>query len=308
MKKILEDELMSLAHSILQMKDREDIEKLQKAAGELHEKLSVLAFTERHFDGPRPRIGRSDIAAALKKEQEAPRQDATPVSTDESPKEKEPEKETEPAADLSGTAPEKTAETPDKSIASKTEKPSESAPAKPQEKPMPRQTESDDLRDIAVHYDDLPQFEPIGTSQPSSSSSDQPQQEKPASEREQKETAPRSQNKTSASESKSQPHHPDGSSSSQLRRKNDLASHQRSLNEHFHQGLNFGLNDRLAFINHLFEGNATDFNRVISQLNTLDNFTEAKTFIEQQVKPDYDWDNKEVYEERFILAIEKRLE
>ncbi len=40
----------------------------------------------------------------------------------------------------------------------------------------------------------------------------------------------------------------------------------RSLNDRLKKGINIGLNERLSFIRHLFDGNTADYNRVISQL------------------------------------------
>jgi hypothetical protein len=80
-----------------------------------------------------------------------------------------------------------------------------------------------------------------------------------------------------------------------------------SLNQQLGQGnINFGLNDRIAFVKHLFGENMTDFNRVVSQLNTFEDFEEAEHFIENLVKPDYDWYQKEEYELRFKNVIRQR--
>ncbi len=84
-------------------------------------------------------------------------------------------------------------------------------------------------------------------------------------------------------------------------------SRARSLNDSINKGLNIGLNDRLAFIKHLFEGQAEDYTRVLSQINTMENYEEAQSFIKGKVKPDYNyWLNKEEYSERFMNIIEKR--
>jgi len=81
----------------------------------------------------------------------------------------------------------------------------------------------------------------------------------------------------------------------------------KSLNDKLNQGINIGLNDRLAFIKHLFENNVENYTRVLSQINTMANYKEAITFIDEIVKIDYNnWDEKEEYEERFKLIIEKR--
>src|SRR5690606_17485976 len=83
-------------------------------------------------------------------------------------------------------------------------------------------------------------------------------------------------------------------------------SRAKSLNDIANKGLNIGLNDRLAFIKHLFEGQSEDYSRVLSQINTMENFEEAQTFIKGKVKPDYNyWLNKDEYSERFMNIIEK---
>lgn len=79
----------------------------------------------------------------------------------------------------------------------------------------------------------------------------------------------------------------------------------KSLNDSLGKTLNIGFNDRFAFVNKLFEGNQDDYNRVISQLNTMTSFIEARNFIESIVKPDYNWNDKEEYELRFMEIIER---
>ena len=81
---------------------------------------------------------------------------------------------------------------------------------------------------------------------------------------------------------------------------------KKSLNEKLKTGtLNIGLNDKIAFIKHLFEGKNEDYERVISQINTSQSFTDAQSFIQNMVKPDYNnWEGKEEYEERFIEIVE----
>lgn len=80
---------------------------------------------------------------------------------------------------------------------------------------------------------------------------------------------------------------------------------QRSLNDRLKKGITIGLNDRIAFVKHLFNGSTEDFNRVMSQLNTLQTELEALEFLNNMVKPEYgNWAGKETYEERFISFIE----
>jgi hypothetical protein len=71
--------------------------------------------------------------------------------------------------------------------------------------------------------------------------------------------------------------------------------------------IEIGLNDRIAFVNHLFAGSQEDFNRVLSQLNTLNSAQEASEFLDQMVKPDYNWEDKEEYVERLVELVRKKL-
>lgn len=80
-----------------------------------------------------------------------------------------------------------------------------------------------------------------------------------------------------------------------------------SLNDSlFKDNIQVGLNDRIAFVKFLFDGSQEDFNRVLSQLNSFDTEKDAKSFLNKFVKPDYNWVNKEEYEERLVSLIERR--
>lgn len=82
-------------------------------------------------------------------------------------------------------------------------------------------------------------------------------------------------------------------------------SEKKSLNDKIKVGgLNLGLNDKIAFIKHLFNGQQEDYDRVISQLNTFGSFNEASNFIQNIVKPDYNnWTGKEEFEARLMSLI-----
>jgi hypothetical protein len=80
-----------------------------------------------------------------------------------------------------------------------------------------------------------------------------------------------------------------------------------SLNDKLSKGIDIDLNDRIAFVKHLFGNSTEDYNRVLNQLITFDNFYETKNFIEEMVKPDYNnWKGKDDYAERFMDIIEKK--
>jgi hypothetical protein len=79
-----------------------------------------------------------------------------------------------------------------------------------------------------------------------------------------------------------------------------------SLNDKLQANIQIGLNDRIIFVKNLFDGSQEDFNRVISQLNTFKTEKEAKKFISKMVKPDYNWSEQEELENRLLTIVERR--
>ena len=84
-----------------------------------------------------------------------------------------------------------------------------------------------------------------------------------------------------------------------------VSNKSTSLNDRLKKGITIGLNDRIAFVKHLFNGSTEDFNRVISQLNTSSSELEALEFLNNMVKPEYNnWAGKEEYEQRLVSFLE----
>jgi hypothetical protein len=84
---------------------------------------------------------------------------------------------------------------------------------------------------------------------------------------------------------------------------------QKNLNDKFSKGFQIDLNDRLAFIKHLFDQNANDYQRAISQIVTLESWEQAQKFILEMIKPDYNyWEGKEPYEIRFLKIVENNFQ
>jgi hypothetical protein len=85
------------------------------------------------------------------------------------------------------------------------------------------------------------------------------------------------------------------------------STEKKSLNDRLAGGaLKFGLNDRIGFVKDLFDGSAEDFNRVVSQLNTLGTLGEAQDFLTTHIAPEYGWADNEETAERFMAAVEQR--
>lgn len=89
--------------------------------------------------------------------------------------------------------------------------------------------------------------------------------------------------------------------------KNVIDEKPLSLNDQHLKTINIGLNDKMAFVKNLFGDSNEDYNRVLSQLNTFSTFEEAKDFIDEIIKPDYNnWDGVDDYSERFIEIVAKK--
>ncbi|MDP5081071.1 MAG: hypothetical protein NWP87_00335, partial [Winogradskyella sp.] len=57
MKKKLESELVSIAHRILKLTGKEDVDKMHEEVALLYEKLTVLKFAKENFEDNMPTIG-----------------------------------------------------------------------------------------------------------------------------------------------------------------------------------------------------------------------------------------------------------
>ena len=89
-------------------------------------------------------------------------------------------------------------------------------------------------------------------------------------------------------------------------KKREAENAKKSLNDKLKgKRLQIGLNDKLAFTKHLFDGKSEDYDRVISQINTASSLSEARKLVLEMVKPDYNnWIDKEEYEARFMEIVE----
>lgn len=244
MHKKIEAELVSIAHGILQMKNKADVVALQQRAKEAYEKLSVLAFVDRYLQS-----------------------DPTVTQT----KEEILEKITQQEESKSDGSPEE--ELPTVAVPSKEKKKKAAQKSKPlkQAPPMPPE---EDLFSIETKT-----FKPEGT-----------QKGNTTLEEEFKDTIPVDV-ATEMFEKAVRVEEPQ----------------RKSLNDKLvHSNLQIGLNDRIAFVKHLFEGSQEDFNRVVSQLNSFKTEKDANKFLNKTVKPDYDWNGKEAYEERFVTLITRK--
>ncbi len=83
------------------------------------------------------------------------------------------------------------------------------------------------------------------------------------------------------------------------------AETKKSLNDTLNSSIQIELNDKIAFVKHLFDGNKQDFDKTINNLNNAKTLSKAMDFV-QELRLKYDWSEKIGYEERLIEIIERK--
>ena len=339
MKKKLEADLMSIAHRVLQMKNKSDINQLCIETRRLYEKLAILQFVEEHFEGAKPTIGQAEVVAKMKQffeenhlteskpatskveivadkvvEEEVLEEEVVDQETEEDGivvEESTPEvenefNETEPDEEDEIAAEESTSEVENEFNETEPDKKGEDIiadePVKLEdfgflpafeldveseaEPEAPKKLES-----IQISFEDL-----LGTDYTQTHFvrvEQKKSQENPLDFELPKVVSIPKEIEDLLDKIQTSPE--------------DLEPKNVITTEKLARVISIGLNDRIAFVKHLFGNSDEDYNRVMNQLITFDSFEEVQTFINDMVKPDYgDWHGKEEYEQRFIEIIEKK--
>lgn len=244
MKKKLESELISIAHRILKLKGKEDVDKMHEEVSKLYEKLTVLKFAQENFEDHMPTIGNDssffdmlDTAFNNTISDTVEVEDRIYINLDEVEDDGIMEPVMEKIKDMVAQMPSEANQ-----VDAILERPSKGD-----------QSNRTAFETITSDFAEMPVFEPLEDA-----------------------------------------------------KKREAKNVKKSLNDQLKgKGLQIGLNDKLAFIKHLFDGKNEDYDRVISQINTVSSFKEARNLIQQMVKPDYNnWEGKDVYEERFYEIVE----
>lgn len=299
MKKKLEAELISIAHRILKMKNKDDVKELHHEAQKLYEKLSVLLFVEENFDGVKPTIGIHEIESKLEKAFDFDekivvaeiKEDANHELTVE---EKHIEEEV-PTTEIKEEIIEETVTPEEEPTEAKVEEAIETVPSIERDPAIiEAEVKQEEIKEEPQKDKKHISFEELlGGIQP-----------EPIFERIDKvETKKESKSifepiLETAFEEKNSEEKP-----VVVSKKEEKSG--ANLNDKLNKGLNIALNDRIAFEKNLFGGSSEDLNRVISQLNTLDSLEDAKNFIDEMVKPDYNnWEGKDEFVSRFMELVE----
>ena len=286
MHKKLATDLTSLAHSILQMKNKEDVLALKQKAYEIYEKLTVLAFVDEYIN--------TTPNAEQTKEEILEKIEAVSVNITEGGNKEGESKEINEVKKVpevnEGIVEE--AEMPEMEVEFVYENAEDSVVIN-----FESEDEENSFEDEIIDEPILKVVEEI-LEQPF----DELEQTLFSSENKNEETKGEDDKKIMTLEDELE----DTISVDIAADLFEKPSEKKSLNDTLQVNIQIGLNDRIAFVKNLFEGNQGDFNRVVSQLNTLKTEKEARKFINKMVKPDYNWTDKEEYEERFMSIIERK--
>ncbi|MFC0778176.1 hypothetical protein [Flavobacterium sp. HJSW_4] len=340
MKKKLEADLISIAHRILKLKNKSDINQLYLETQKLYEKLAVLKFVEENFDSAKPTIGQSDIASELETifvkgeeiipaiiENEAPTPEKV-IALEES---YEPEISEEKPAEIVETvepivevAEPIIEETPEPIAAEIEEAVVEEIIEPIAEKVEETEKPIDDLSFTTIsELKPIPDFKPafeLEVEEIKDEVKEEPKAETPAT------STPTIQFedfginyadaqfvKVDSFEAVPPVQTPSINDFKETKKietailETPAQPKSVSLNDKLARGFHIDLNDRIAFTKNLFGNSTEDYSRVLNQLLTFDSYAEVKDFIENMVKPDYNnWEGKDDYADRFMGIIEKK--
>ena len=354
MKKVLKGELISLAHSILQLKDTEEIAVLKQKASLLYEKLSVLEYAEKHFDGPQPSIGKKEFVAFV--EDKIDLGETASTGKEDEKVENIPSKEEASTKEIviettSEEIQPKVASTEVKNEASNEVSKLEEATEYKKDESSVEEKEEDSKQieeDFGVHFDQLPQFEAkeaaeieetqiketeieetktedtkevaVNEAEVEAEEETEKDVEKDVEKDTKEDVASEGISKISYQEEKSISVETASEKRSYTEKRNvsfeapqktmDLFSQdKKSLNDQLRSTIKIGLNDRIAFVKHLFDNNPNEYNDALSKLNSFSNQEEAMNFIHQNLKPAHDnWQDKEDIENRFVDLVTGRFD
>ena len=298
MKKRLEADLISIAHRILQLKNKSDINQLYLETQKLYEKLALLRFVDEHFGDSKPTIGQAAIEQKIEAafeaiENEVPVaisiEEITIPAIEETPELILEEEEQEEITEMEEPIFEESEdlETIDEDEDEDEEIEAPFIPAFELEKEEELIEETQKQEAVQISFEELigGDFSEDLFVKVESNAFETPIDEEPE---EVMETPSITLDEIELPEEVEEPK-------------------SVTLNEKLAKGISIDLNDRIAFTKHLFGNDPEDYNRVLNQLITFDTFYETRDFIRDMVKPDYNnWEGKEEYEERFMEIIEKK--
>lgn len=297
MKKRLEAELLSIAHRILKLKNKSEVDQLYIETQKLYEALAVLKFYGDNYEQVKTEISTADLEEKLsasleEKTVENPIAVAEPIAIEE------------PMEEV-------IAETQEVEVAETEEEPVIVGEIT---------VDEDEIEEVVAEADDFGAIFELAAESPLEIEDEKPEEIlKQVQMEEVKAEAKQISFEELLGDNYTEPVFvkPNDitkpvSKKEKTEEKSDVIVDREegksvSLNEKLGKTINIGLNDRIGFVKYLFGDSTEDYNRVLSQLNTFSTFEEAKDFIEEIIKPDYNnWEGADEFAENFIALVEKK--
>jgi flagellar biosynthesis GTPase FlhF len=320
MKKRLEAELISIAHRILKLKNKSDVDQLYKETQKLYETLAVLKFYQDNFETVKSELSEAVLEEKLEsnvvelspeptaKETEdvveavaaaEPETESNVGRQEEQAQEAEPETEEEEETEATE---EVVSEEPEAAVEPELEEePTQEETSK--EEPASEEPEEKEMEEEEPVAEEKPAFEPIFELE-----AEEEEEEHPEEKLEDHIGKYADPVFVKPDEVTLFPAEIPAETRDEIKAAIPVEA-PKPVHECLSKSIAIGLNDRIGFVQHLFNDSNEDFNRVISQLNTFDTFEEAKTFINEMVIPDYNyWVGEEDYIERFMAIVEKKFQ
>lgn len=294
MKKRLEAELISIAHRVLKLKNKSEVDQLYHETQKLHEALTVLKFYGDNYEQVKSEISEDDLEEKLTASLEEKAPEVAEIKA-------------EPVVEVA----EVTAETEEEVVAEEeVEEEITDEPIIVGEITLDEEDEMEEEVPVGEAKSDL-DFEPIFEL-----AAETPIEEKMEAL---KSEAKQISFEELLGENYNEPVFVKPNDVTIPTPKKEVAeettevafekfdSKPLSLNDKLSKTINIGLNDRMAFVKNLFGDSTEDYNRVLSQLNTFSTYAEAKDFIDEIIKPDYNnWEGQDEFAERFLGIVENK--
>jgi hypothetical protein len=309
MKKRLESELISIAHRILKLKNKSEVDQLYLETRKLYETLAVLKFYGDNYEQVKSEVSQEELEEKLAADEEIIQEEIKEIPVEEDVVTvQEMEEVLEEEID-----DEEEDEVADEEIIEEEEEIEEEIEEETEE------TEEEDYEEEESEEDDFENainFEPIFELEDAFEGA-----EEEVEEIEEEVFEPESKtveaNKIESRQISFEDLLGDSFNEPVFVKPNDVVippalkevieEKPLSLNDQHSKAINIGMNDRIAFVKYLFDDSTEDYNRVLSQLNSFVTKEEAIDFIEEIIKPDYEnWVGSEEYAERFMEIVKNK--
>ena len=319
MKKRLESELISIAHRILKLKNKSEVDQLYLETRKLYETLAVLKFYGDNYEQVKSEVSQEELEEKLAAE-EITQEEVKVIPAEEVVVEvqevEEAIEEEDEVADEENIDVEEEDENEDDS--EETEEDEEDEDEEDENEEDEDENDEEDEDDSEEDEEDEEEFENAIHFEPMFELEDTFEKEEVEDEELfEPETKTVESNKIESRQISFEDLLGESFNEPEFVKPNDVVipsslkeeieEKPLSLNDQHSKAINIGMNDRIAFVKHLFDDSTEDYNRVLSQLNSFTTKEEAVDFIEEIIKPDYEnWVGSEEYAERFMEIVKNK--